>query len=723
MVLARPRRAPVSSVLSGISMATPRTGPQQSDEPVSDPRLIDLNSAVSEIRQACEESDGGAHHSPFFLIVGAGTSFPPVKLAASIIEDCRAVATRYKRKQQPKGAQTLDAYSHWFSLAYPSARQRQQYLRSLIEKKPLSLASLRLAHLLAAHKLTNLVVTTNFDDFIARALRLFGEEPAVCDHPRTVGRIDRDRGDIQIVHVHGSYLFYDCANLRGEVTDRARVDAETSFTMVGLLDSLLWTRSPLVLGYSGWEGDVIMGALKRRLLGGNPLAQSIYWFCFRRADMDRLPAWLRDSPDVRFVLPPEAPPEREVSARAATETPRRIRGTEALPEPTLPAFEVFDQLNRAFDIGPPALFKNPIGYLAKSLETALPETEGAAGDPYGFKGLVERLNRAALTFAKTTAPRGLEADLDRLRTLMRESQYNEALPLLRKIVPAQLRKLDEAGRREVQSAAGLVGSAVSAKLESGRAPAENLASVLVFDTRLDRMLGVLPEGTVWCVGSRMGQVGYERVIAGKSFGAFTYHLAETLRDPKADADGDGLISLLEATIEAGRRLRHADFPQMPVVSGDAAMAAFFGTRHQAATERARGTLHALLVGVGRHKVPGMQLNGPANDVARLAKALAMRDRRLFQRVVIRRLVDKEATRARFGEALRDLVAAQPEDAVLVYFSGHAGGREMETQTESPDGIFFVLYDYDHKGGGQASHREILDAFARAKAGCRIAILD
>src|SRR5262249_42755810 len=152
------------------------------------------------------------------------------------------------------GVAALDLYSTWFGRAYPGARQRQQYLRSLIEKKPLSLASLRLAHLLSARRLTNVVVTTNFDDFISRALRLFGEEPSVCDHPRTIGRIDPDLYDVQIVHVHGSYLFYDLANLRGEVTTRARLEKETRFTMMGLLDSLLWARSPLVIGYSGWAG-------------------------------------------------------------------------------------------------------------------------------------------------------------------------------------------------------------------------------------------------------------------------------------------------------------------------------------------------------------------------------------------------------------------------------------------------------------------------------------
>jgi len=237
---------------------------------------IELETAVSEIRQACDEVSDNAQRSPFFLIVGAGISYPPVPLAPQIIADCKRIANRYKRARELAGDSTLDQYSHWFSLAYPSARMRQRYLRSLIERKPLSQASLRLAHLLTARRLTNLVVTTNFDDFITRALRLFGDEPAVCDHPATVGRIDASASDIQIVHVHGSHLFYDCANLRGEVTGRAAPDRRSSVTISGLLDGLLWSRSPIVVGYSGWEADVIMFALERRLSSPHRLGQCLY---------------------------------------------------------------------------------------------------------------------------------------------------------------------------------------------------------------------------------------------------------------------------------------------------------------------------------------------------------------------------------------------------------------------------------------------------------------
>lgn len=109
------------------------------------PRYLDLTTAVGEIRQACDELGAEARSSPFFLVVGAGISFPPVPLARVIIEHCQVVATKYERAQPPEGDETLDLYSHWFGQAYPGARQRQAYLRKLIEKKSLSLASLRLA--------------------------------------------------------------------------------------------------------------------------------------------------------------------------------------------------------------------------------------------------------------------------------------------------------------------------------------------------------------------------------------------------------------------------------------------------------------------------------------------------------------------------------------------------------------------------------------------------
>src|SRR5262249_46814685 len=145
----------------------------------------------------------------------------------------------------------------------------------------------------------------NFDEMLTRALRLFGYDVVVCDHPKTTQRIDPRQVDVlQIVHVHGTHWFYDCCNLKGEIEGQARHDHSDNATMGHLVDRVLFDRAPLVVGSSGWEGDVLMTALKRRLMQPT-LRYNMYWFCYRRTEPNALPSWLREHPSVRFVAPPE----------------------------------------------------------------------------------------------------------------------------------------------------------------------------------------------------------------------------------------------------------------------------------------------------------------------------------------------------------------------------------------------------------------------------------
>ena len=208
-------------------------------------RSISLKTAVGEVKQACEESRRRRRRSPFFFVVGAGISHPPLPLAWKIQEECKNTALQYVRTDEPASSQPIDTYSHWFRQAFPQPEQRQTYLRDLMENASISRANFRLAHLMLDKTLTNLVVTTNFDDFLSRALTLFGRSHVVCDHPKTVERIDLQSNDVQIIHVHGTYWFYDCCNLSEEIVERAQTSPVTSFTMAALLDDVLRQHSPL----------------------------------------------------------------------------------------------------------------------------------------------------------------------------------------------------------------------------------------------------------------------------------------------------------------------------------------------------------------------------------------------------------------------------------------------------------------------------------------------
>src|SRR5207302_780716 len=114
------------------------------------------------------------------------------------------------------------------------------------------------------------------------------------------------------------------------------------------------------IGYSGWEGDVIMRSLQTSL--GEP-GSYVYWFCYSIEDFEALPSWLKNHPCVYFILPeaehlPDAPPALETAsgdchngsgADSTGET-----GSETLC-PRLKAETVFEEMLRAWNAGIPSL--------------------------------------------------------------------------------------------------------------------------------------------------------------------------------------------------------------------------------------------------------------------------------------------------------------------------------------------------------------------------------
>jgi hypothetical protein len=217
-------------------------------------RELDLKSAAIEIWQALEQNKKQGLTTPFFFVVGAGISHPPLPLASQIQDLCKIEAQKFGKGESslPASAPMIEQYSHWFEHAFPQPDNRQHFLRELMEKSHISRANFRLAHLLLDKTISHLAVTTNFDDFLSRALLLFGQRPIVCDHPKTLERIDLRSAELQIIHVHGSYWFYDCCNLMGEMNQRAAHSASNSVTMLSTLDGILREHSP-------WLSDTAVG--------------------------------------------------------------------------------------------------------------------------------------------------------------------------------------------------------------------------------------------------------------------------------------------------------------------------------------------------------------------------------------------------------------------------------------------------------------------------------
>src|SRR5208282_3999602 len=260
---------------------------------------IYLDEAIRQIKCICDQhnSDNKNRQPPFFFIVGAGVSSPSIKLASEIIEDCKK---RVPDIKDPTPKNPIDQYSFWIEKAFPSQESRRRYFTELIAQKPITHAHLRFAHLLSKKKVANIVVTPNFDDLLERALWLFEKHHVTCDHPRTIERVDPLRDDIQLIHVHGNYLFYDIKNLKGELEERAKF-AESEVSVVEKLSSIMSQYSPIIIGYSGWENDIIMTALKRT--HNFAARNNIYWFCYLEEESNSLPLFIKNNPNVMCVIP------------------------------------------------------------------------------------------------------------------------------------------------------------------------------------------------------------------------------------------------------------------------------------------------------------------------------------------------------------------------------------------------------------------------------------
>ena len=272
-----------------------------------------------------------------------------------------------------------------------------------------------------------IVVTPNFDDFLYKALTLFGIKHSLCDHPLTTERIRIDNNERpQIIHVHGTYQFYDCCNLAGEITDNATTTHASTLTMGYLLDGILRDHSPLVIGYSGWEDDVIMTALKRRMQ--TALGYNLYWFCYKRSSIDALPAWIKKNNNVVFV----AQPEPAATSSGVEAKPQASAMLSEEKENLLRAEDVFSGLIRHFELPVPKLFTNPLVFFAEQLKDSLPKDD-KKDDIYSIASVIKTVETA-----RPVAETEMESSLKKVRNAARSARYDEAIEAADKINKTEL---------------------------------------------------------------------------------------------------------------------------------------------------------------------------------------------------------------------------------------------------------------------------------------------
>ena len=266
--------------------------------------------ALAEIKASLVNANEQAEPTPFFLLVGAGISVPTIPLASEITGDLRERAGKLGFDMEgPRDPG--EAYSFWFEKAFPSAIERARYLRNLMKGKPVSPGSFNLAKLLSyemnQRPYFDLALTTNFDDFIDRALTVLGVSHYTHAHPIALDQVDLSTmSERQVVHLHGSFRFYSCRNTEPEIRQTNAVAFFEDRVVQDFLVRLMPFRMPIVVGYGGWEGDVFMRAMDR-VFSQRQLPRNAYWFCYDGDDARALPDRMTAHPALNLVEPEDPP--------------------------------------------------------------------------------------------------------------------------------------------------------------------------------------------------------------------------------------------------------------------------------------------------------------------------------------------------------------------------------------------------------------------------------
>jgi len=426
-------------------------------------RTIFLEEAIKEIKQICDSRTNQQKDSkfpPFFFIIGAGVSYPSIPLSSQIINECKK---NIKLDENDKIPETeLEQYSFWLQKAKPSRKLQRDYFSSLIEGKSITHANLRLAHLLSTKQVALIVVTPNFDDLLSRALWLFGIPHITCDHPKLVERIDPNRDEIQIIHVHGSYWFYDICNLKFEVENQAKHSLH-EITMLEKISHIMQQYSPIVIGYSGWENDVIMKALDRSF--AQTSINNLYWFCYTKNEIEKLPSFLKDSEYVRFIVPREYEAKQKKSPSLNKGLPyegkyssdkedvNKLISQQDRDEPTLTAQRVLDAFIDSFNCQTPELTKSPLEFFIHQLETAFPkrESENIEKDIYVIDSVVRKVKFANNLLEKETQSK--EILVQQILNLLRGSKYRSVKTKIKSLHLDTLDTLDDDQIRDICEAA------------------------------------------------------------------------------------------------------------------------------------------------------------------------------------------------------------------------------------------------------------------------------
>ncbi len=239
----------------------------------------------------------------FAVFLGAGASCSSgVASAGAMVDEWRAKAHRYADTplsqddwcQQQDWFKKPHEYSALFEAMHPNAQARQTYIESKIDGALPGWGYLYLANLIA-NGWFNVVLTTNIDDLLSKALSIYTDYvPVVCAADSEVLSISLTARRAKIIKLHGDYLF---RRLKNTIEELKKLDPN----MQTKFDQVAQNMGLLVLGYGGRDHSV-MSLLESALKRADNFGPGIYWGLWRNEPVPPLVDALSRAHGDRFHL-------------------------------------------------------------------------------------------------------------------------------------------------------------------------------------------------------------------------------------------------------------------------------------------------------------------------------------------------------------------------------------------------------------------------------------
>jgi hypothetical protein len=149
----------------------------------------------------------------------------------------------------------------------------------------------------------------------------------------------------------------------------------------------------------------------------------------------------------------------------------------------------------------------------------------------------------------------------------------------------------------------------------------------------------------------------------------------------------------------GRHIRVVGYNVWPVAGANTFQAVATGVydnegeavdlRESFGGQPARGTLHIVAAGVSKYArmAAADQLRVAASDADAVVDNVSGQAKAMFGKVEVRKMLDGAAGRAAILQALAGLKTSKPEDAVLLFLSGHGFGNEQDWYFMPSDASF------------------------------------